>query len=119
MLLFDNLSFNLILLSYLIISVPTAYFIQYLLQKFQINYHDKRSFSEDKNGFWIGVFERIILLTFIYLKQYDAIGFILTGKSFLRIVKENEAKKSEYILLGSMISFSIALIVGLFLQQVI
>ena len=64
------------------------------------------------NGLRIGIFERIIILTFVILGQYEAIGFLITGKSLLRFASKDESLKSEYVLLGTMMSYAITIIIG-------
>src|ERR1700744_2790732 len=68
----------------------------------------------DKAGMWIGRCERVLVLTFIITNQYTALGFLMAAKSILRFGdKENrEQKKTEYILVGTLISFASAAIVG-------
>ena len=65
-------------------------------------------------GNWIGRCERILVLTFILTNQYTALGFLITAKSILRFNdKDDKAqKKTEYILVGTLISFTSAAIVG-------
>ena len=67
-------------------------------------------------GKYIGYSERLLVLLFIMLCQYEAIGFLLASKSILRISKDNDdegRKKTEYVLVGTLLSFFIAIIVGL------
>jgi hypothetical protein len=68
----------------------------------------------DKAGMWIGRFERVLVLTFIITNQYTALGFLMAAKSILRFgdKEDREQKKTEYILVGTLISFSSAAIVG-------
>lgn len=71
-----------------------------------------------KAGMWIGFFERFLIFTFILIDQYTAIGFLIAAKSVLRFNdKENSTqKKTEYVLIGTLMSFSASLILGLLLQ---
>lgn len=50
---------------------------------------------------------------------YEAIGFILAAKSIFRFGELKEAadiKKTEYIMIGTLLSFTIAIIDGLVIQ---
>ncbi|RGE68577.1 hypothetical protein, partial [Eisenbergiella massiliensis] len=62
--------------------------------------------KNDRNaGRLIGTIERSIMLIFISLQQYSAIGLVLTAKSIARydkIVKEPDF--AEYYLLGTLLS---------------
>ncbi|HWZ22996.1 MAG TPA: hypothetical protein VNW06_10105, partial [Cytophagaceae bacterium] len=60
----------------------------------------------------IGIFERIIILTFVLLGQYEAIGFLITGKSIIRFANKEEHLRSEYVLVGTMMSYAMSIIVG-------
>jgi len=69
-----------------------------------------------KAGLYIGVLERLLVFVFILIGQYAAIGFLIAAKSVLRISKDNDKdsrKKTEYVLIGTMLSFTVAILVGL------
>ena len=55
----------------------------------------------------------IIILTFVLLGQYEAIGFLITGKSIIRFAEQNPDVKSEYVLVGTMMSYSLSILTGL------
>lgn len=72
-------------------------------------------------GIWIGRLERVLVLTFVILKQFEAIGFLIAAKSILRFSDKsaNEPRKqTEYVLIGTLISFSIALFSGLIIRAI-
>lgn len=71
-------------------------------------------------GMWIGFFERFLIFTFIIIDQYTAKGFLIAAKSVLRFDdKENSTqKKAEYVLIGTLMSFSASLVLGLFLKYI-
>jgi len=78
--------------------------------------------SLNKAGTYIGIFERLLVLIFILMGQYAAIGFLIAAKSILRISKDGEddaRKKTEYVLIGTLISFTIAVVIGLLTQYII
>ena len=62
-------------------------------------------------GKLIGNVERFLSLLFVLLGQYEAVGFIIAAKSILRFAEGDKAK-SEYVLIGTLLSFSIAIFVG-------
>jgi len=67
----------------------------------------------EKAGIWIGRCERVLVLTFIITNQYTALGFLMAAKSILRFKDgEHAQKKTEYILVGTLISFASAAVVG-------
>lgn len=59
----------------------------------------------------IGNVERMLTLVFVMLGQYEAIGFLLAAKSLLRF-RETDTVKSEYVLVGTLLSFGIAILSG-------
>ncbi len=67
-------------------------------------------------GKWIGVMERFLIFTFIIINQISAIGFLLASKSVFRfgdLKNASDHKKTEYIIIGTFLSFSIAIVIGL------
>lgn len=66
-------------------------------------------------GKWIGYLERILILTFIYTGNIEGIGFLLAAKSVFRFGELNRAqdiKVTEYVLIGTFVSFTIAIVIG-------
>lgn len=64
----------------------------------------------------IGYLERILVFVFILYSQWAAIGFLVTAKSVFRFsdLKQGQDRKlTEYILIGTLLSFSIAILTGL------
>lgn len=71
---------------------------------------DKKD-SDKRAGALIGFLERILIVIFLSVSQYAAIGFVLTAKSIVRydrIAKDQEF--SEYYLIGTLFSFIAALV---------
>ena len=66
-------------------------------------------------GKWIGYLERILILTFILTGNLEGVGFLLAAKSVFRFGDLNKAKDikiTEYVMIGTLISFTIAILVG-------
>lgn len=70
----------------------------------------------ERAGRWIGTIERIITITLVMLQQYAAIGFIITAKSVLRY-NDSRTGKTEYVLIGTLLSFGIALLIGIGIKE--
>lgn len=103
-------------LAYCFIIWPSMIIINLATQGWQAQINDEMGPSLQNAGKWIGILERILVLTFVLAAQFQAIGFLIAAKSILRIsVKtENSARiLSEYVLIGTFISFTIAILVGL------
>lgn len=71
-------------------------------------------------GKWIGVLERIIVLTLVLLSQYSAIGLVIAAKSILRFnEKDRQEVKTEYVLIGTLLSIGIAILSGLLVKALL
>ncbi len=119
------------LLGYLIMIGPVGYVIQFLTRRWanEINTND----SLKDAGRWIGILERILILTFVYINDFGAIGFLITAKSLLRVtdkplISESEPgqaksfsarKHTEYVLIGTFLSFAIAIVSGLLINHLL
>ncbi len=65
--------------------------------------------SHNQASDWIGKFERILAFGFILMGYPEGIGFIIAGKSILRFQDAKKEKMSEYILIGTLLSLTIAI----------
>ncbi len=67
-------------------------------------------------GTYIGILERLFVFGFVVMGKWEAIGFLIAAKSVFRFndLKEtNNRKLTEYILIGTLLSFGLALLTGL------
>ena len=65
---------------------------------------------------YIGYLERIMIVSFILGGWMEGIGYLLAAKSVFRfgeLRNNKELMHTEYILLGTFLSFTIAVVVGL------
>jgi hypothetical protein len=108
---FANFRLSLILLGYLLVVEPMGYIIGYTT-KDMTRHITPADFESLHGGKIIGIFERIIILTFVLLGQYAAIGFLITGKSIIRFADKNSDIKSEYVLVGTLMSYALAILTG-------
>ena len=81
-----------------------------LLQHFVISDENNPDKSLPNAGKLIGIAERFIALALVLGGQFTALGFIMTAKSILRF---EEAKHNEYVLVGTLLSFGIAVLTGI------
>ena len=112
---FTDYKWSLVLLGYLFMTSPLGFLIGIATRKLQ-QLGDNPEGKSDRNGFWIGVSERVIIFTFMLLEEYGAIGFLIAGKSIIRFSTKNEDKKSEYVLLGTMLSYGVAIVAGIVIR---
>ena len=73
-----------------------------------------------KAGMRIGLLERFLIVTFVLINQFTAVGFLIAAKSILRFSdKENTQKKTEYVLIGTLMSFTASFVLGLVMRYFI
>jgi hypothetical protein len=69
-----------------------------------------------KAGRFIGVLERLFVFLFVVIDHWEAIGFLLAAKSIFRfgdLRRGKDRKLTEYVLIGTLLSFGIAILIGL------
>lgn len=99
-------------LKVLLVIKPASIAIKLLLEKFRPNISEQDGI--ENAGAWIGILERLILLVFLSLQQYGAVGFVLTAKSIARYDKiTKDGQFAEYYLLGTLLSSLIVIAVSL------
>ena len=90
--------------------------------KWNINKLIESNESLKDAGKYIGILERILVFVFIITDHWEAVCFLITAKSVFRFgdLKESKNRKlTEYILIGTLISFGIAILTGLLYQFLI
>jgi len=91
----------------LIIHKPANITITHLIAVYkpESSGQDKEKQRDYNAGSFIGTIERIIILIFLSIQQYSAIGLVLTAKSIARYDRISKDKDfAEYYLLGTLIS---------------
>ncbi len=64
-------------------------------------------------GQWIGIIERMIVLVLVLQGQYDAIALLIAAKGIIRFNEKDRPEiKTEYLVIGTLLSIGIALAVG-------
>jgi len=84
----------------------------YLVALFTKALIDKNNLTIDgllNGGKLIGQLERCLIFLFIFIGQPAGIGFLVAAKSILRFEEAKKQKLAEYILIGTLLSFSIAI----------
>jgi len=118
-----------LLLAYLIILSPTSIFIKQLLSPWTKELDELTNPKRTSElvqlpvqrtlamaGQRIGYLERLLILTFVLLNQFAAIGFLIAAKSIFRfgdLTKSEDKKLTEYVLLGTLTSVVITIATGL------
>lgn len=69
-----------------------------------------------KAGRFIGILERLFVFIFVVIDHWEAIGFLLAAKSIFRfgdLRQGKDRKLTEYVLIGTLLSFGAAILIGL------
>ncbi|MCF8427030.1 MAG: DUF3307 domain-containing protein [Bacteroidia bacterium] len=111
-LLFVNFRISLLVFGYVLVMWPIGYAMKFVLKGIEKTTAHSDEEKLEHGGKLIGMFERMIIITFVYLNQYEAIGFLITGKSIIRFAQKEEGLRSEYVLVGTMMSYAFSIIVG-------
>lgn len=70
-------------------------------------------------GKYIGFLERLLVFVFVLAGHWEAVGFLMAAKSVFRFGDLKEAKDrklTEYVLIGTLLSFGIALLTGVLIR---
>lgn len=98
------------------ITSVTSKIIKVWISKWAPETEDKDEDSLSKAGTYIGILERLFVFGFVITNNIQAVGFLLAAKSVFRFgdLKESKDRKlTEYILIGTLISFGIAILTAL------
>lgn len=103
----------------LFLTLPTSIIMKTIFTKWDISKLTENNESLSDAGKYIGILERLLVFVFIIVNHWEAVGFLITAKSVFRFgdLKESKHRKlTEYILIGTLISFGIAIAVGLLFE---
>lgn len=119
---FNSVAFLAVISAYILIIFP----IGFIVGKATRRWHEDIVVNDEERGLenagrYIGIFERILVLTFILTNNFSAIGFLIAAKSILRFNEKGESdarKQTEYVLIGTLMSFAITILTGLLVRSV-
>ncbi|HLW15428.1 MAG TPA: DUF3307 domain-containing protein [Flavobacteriaceae bacterium] len=89
--------------------------IQVVLKKWSDDLVGLENDSLKDAGRYIGILERLLIFLLIIAGYWEPIGFLIAAKSIFRFGDLKEAKDrklTEYILMGTLLSFTLAIVVG-------
>ncbi len=66
----------------------------------------------NNGGKIIGQLERTLIFLLIFIGQPAGIGFLVAAKSILRFQESKDQKIAEYVLIGTLLSFSLAIAIA-------
>lgn len=116
---------SLTLLAYLLIYMPMGILIGQLLARWAPQMPLSAKADNDsllRAGKQIGYLERTLILTFVLIGQIPAIGFLLAAKSIFRfgdLRQTGDKMRTEYVLLGTLFSFTLTIMLGLLVKKLL
>lgn len=108
---------NLLLIIFLLlVSSASAIIIKIIITQWNPESKKENDDSLAKAGRYIGILERLFVFTFVITNHWEAIGFLLAAKSVFRfgdLTSSKDRKLTEYILIGTLLSFGLAIFLGI------
>jgi len=99
--------------AFIFVTTPVGILIGQLTKQWREKLEGSESLANA--GKWIGIVERIIILIFVLENQYSAIGLLVAAKGLIRFNEKDRSEiKTEYLVIGTLMSISLAIITGLF-----
>lgn len=105
----------------LLVTTVASVVMKVIISKWELKSNSSEKSLEDA-GKYIGILERLFIFVFIITNNWQGIGFLIAAKSVFRfgdLSKANDRKLTEYILIGTLLSFGLAILVGLGYNYVI
>lgn len=102
-----------IALTLILTTYVSAIILKVILSKWNLD--DFEGEALHKAGWYIGVLERLFILGFVFMDYWAGIGFLIAAKSIFRfsdLSRSKDRKLTEYVLIGTLLSYGIALIIA-------
>lgn len=119
---FETETFLLLITGIIFLTNPVSFGVKIFISKWTPEPQGQTKDSLQSAGKYIGIFERLLVFVFIIIHQWAAIGFLLAAKSVFRFGDLKEAKDrklTEYVLIGTLLSFGTAIFIGLIFNYAI
>ena len=102
---------------YILGYILSPFFYYYLIDYFLNRFPPLQSETKEnvQLGRYIGILERLLIITAIYAEQFSLIPMLLAAKSLMRFPEVNKGDKqyAEYFLIGTLLSFFLAILTGI------
>lgn len=107
------------LLAIIALTTPTSFIIKNVISKWEPSQNND---SLENAGMYIGIIERLLVLSFVVTGHWEPMGYLIAAKSIFRFgdLKESKDRKlTEYILIGTLLSFGMALAVAMMVRYLL
>lgn len=101
-------------LAFVLLTYVTGVVMKVFLSRWEFT--DFEGDSLKNAGWYIGVLERLFIFGFVFLNYWAGIGFLIAAKSIFRfsdLSRAKDRKLTEYVLIGTLLSYGIALLIAL------
>lgn len=119
---FFNLENLKLLTAAVFLTVPSSIIIKNLISIWtSVTFEHSKLQTESlvNAGKYIGILERLLVFVFIIVNHWEGVGFMIAAKSVFRFSDLAEAKQrklTEYVLIGTLLSFGIAVITAILVK---
>ena len=110
----------LLIIALLLVTSVSAIIIKIFITQWNPEKKKENDDSLAKAGRYIGILERLFVFVFVITNHWEAIGFLLAAKSVFRfgdLTESKDRKLTEYILIGTLLSFGLAILIGVLYLQ--
>ncbi len=108
--------FWILLTGALLLTTPASLIIRNLISIWTPNQNETGESDLNNAGKYIGILERLFVFAFIVTGHFEGVGFLLAAKSIFRfgdLTQAKDRKLTEYVLIGTLISFGMAIAAGM------
>ncbi|MDR6300766.1 DUF3307 domain-containing protein [Mesonia maritima] len=98
------------------LTTPTSVMIKMIISVYKPHTEIEKDESLDNAGKYIGILERLLVFVFIVSGHWEGVGFLIAAKSIFRfsdLTASKDRKLTEYILIGTLLSFGIAILTAI------
>ncbi|MGJ5640663.1 DUF3307 domain-containing protein [Formosa sp. S-31] len=102
------------------VTTVSSIIMKTIISKWALEENNEASLKDA--GAYIGILERLFVFAFVVMNYWEGIGFLIAAKSVFRfgdLSKAKDRKLTEYILIGTLLSFGLAISCGLVFNYLI
>ncbi len=107
----------------LLVTFTSGILLKVLLSKWSVEIKEEDKYQGmNEAGKYIGMLERLFIFFFVVIGQWAGLGFLITAKSIFRfndLSRNHDRQFTEYILIGTLMSFGIAIFIGLIYKHLL
>jgi len=116
---FNETNTWIIIAGLMFLTMPVSIIMRVLIAKWIPENREEDAQSLQNAGKYIGILERMLIFLFVLTNHFEAVGFLLAAKSIFRFGDLKEAqdiKLTEYVLIGTLLSFGVAIVTAMLTQ---